>query len=330
MPERKLVSARKGRGDARERMVTNFIGIDVSKDFLDVCLRPSGEMLRVSNDEVGISALVERLCAGRPMLVVVEATGGYESPLSAALALAGIAVAVVNPRQVRDFAKAVGRLAKTDAIDAAVLAQFAEVVKPEPRSLPDEQARVLEALVARRRQLVEMLTAERLRLSRSVPAVRPNIQASVNWLRRQLGDIDRDLGNEIKKSPLWRAKDDLLQSVPGIGPVVSRTLLADLPELGTLNRKQIAALVGVAPLNCDSGTMRGQRRIWGGRAQVRTALYMAALVGTKCNPILKAMYFRLVGRGKKPKVALIACAHKLLSILNAMMRESSAWREVLA
>jgi transposase len=302
----------------------------VSKDFLDVCIRPSGESVRVSNNEAGIGGLVERFRAARPTLVVVEATGGYESPLTVALALAGIPVAVVNPRQVRDFAKAIGRLAKTDAIDAEVLAQFAEVIKPEPRPLPDEQAAVLEALVARRRQLVEMLTAERLRLSRSMAAVRPNIQANVNWLRRQLADIDHDLDEAIKKSPLWRAKDDLLQSVPGVGPAVSRTLLADLPELGMLNRKQIASLVGVAPLNCDSGTMRGQRCTWGGRAPVRTALYMAALVGTKCNPILKAMYLRLLGRGKKPKVALIACAHKLLSILNAMIRESSPWREVLA
>jgi transposase len=311
-------------------MMALFVGIDVSKDMLDVCMRTSGEKLRVGNDEAGIAGLVERFRAAPPTLVVVEATGGYEAPLAAALAVVGIPVAVVNPRQVRDFAKAIGRLAKTDAIDAEVLAQFAEVVKPEPRALPDEQAAVLEALVARRRQLVEMLTAERLRLSRSLRAVRPNIQANVDWLRRQLADIDRDLGDAIKKSPLWRAKDDLLRSVPGVGPVVSRTLLADLPELGTLNRKQAAALVGLAPLNCDSGTMRGQRRTWGGRAQVRTALYMAALVGTKCNPILKAMYLRLISRGKKPKVALIACAHKLLSILNAMIRENSPWRAVLA
>ena len=310
--------------------MAEFVGIDVSKEFLDVHCRPTAEALRVGNDEVGIAGLVERFRREKPALVVVEATGGYESPLSAALGLAGVAIAVVNPRQVRDFAKAVGRLAKTDAIDAAILARFAEVVRPEPRALSDEQSRVLEALIARRRQLVEMLTAERNRLARSAAAVRANIQASVNWLRRQLADIDKDLGDAIKRSPLWRAKDDLLRSVPGVGHVTSRTLLADLPELGTLNHKQLAALVGVAPMNCDSGTMRGQRRTWGGRAPVRSALYMAALVGARKNPVLRAMYLRLIERGKKPKIALIACAHKLLTILNAMIRANAPWRAVLA
>jgi transposase len=310
--------------------VAEFVGIDVSKEFLDVHCRPSAEALRVGNDEAGIAGLIERFRAAKPTLVVVEATGGYESPLSAGLAVAEIAVAVVNPRQVRDFAKAVGRLAKTDAIDAAILAHFAEVVKPEARALPDEQATILEALIARRRQLVEMLTAERNRLARSVVAVRPNIQASVNWLRRQLADIDKDLTDAIKRSPVWRAKDDLLRSVPGVGPVTARTLLADLPELGNLNRKQIAALVGVAPMNCDSGKHRGERRTWGGRAPVRSALYMAALVGAKKNPVLRSMYLRLVERGKKPKVALIACAHKLLTILNAMIRANVPWCTVLA
>lgn len=307
-----------------------FVGIDVSKEFLDVHCRPSAESLRVGNDEAGIAGLVERFRSAKPELVVVEATGGYEAPLAAALALAGHAVAVVNPRQVRDFAKAVGRLAKTDALDAAVLAHFAEVVRPEPRALPDEAATVLEALVGRRRQLVEMLTAERHRLARSAAAVRPNIQANVNWLRRQLADIDKDLGDAIKKSPMWRAKDDLLRSVPGVGPVTARTLIADLPELGSLSRKQLAALVGVAPMNCDSGTHRGARRTWGGRAPVRSALYMAALVGSKKNPVLRSLYTRLVERGKKPKVALIACAHKLLTILNAIIRANAPWRAVLA
>jgi transposase len=310
--------------------VGEFVGIDVSKGFLDVCLRSSMKVFRVTNDEEGIAELVSRFQRAKPTLVVMEATGGYESSLSARLALAGVAVAVVNPRQVRDFAKAVGRLAKTDAIDASILAHFAEVVRPEPRALPDEQAAVLEALVARRRQLVEMLTAERNRLARGAAAVRPNIRASVDWLRRQLADIDKDLGQAIEASPLWRAKDDLLRSVPGVGPATSRTLLADLPELGTLSRKQVAALVGVAPINCDSGTLRGQRRTWGGRAPVRAALYMAALVGSRKNPVLQDMYTRLVSRGKKPKVALIACAHKLLTILNAMIRENAPWRAVLA
>lgn len=310
--------------------MAEFVGIDVSKDFLDVGFRTSSEALRVANDDTGIATLVERFQRERPTLVVVEATGGYEAPLSAALALGGIAVAVVNPRQVRDFAKALGRLAKTDAIDAAVLAHFAEAVKPEPRPLPDEQAIVFEALVARRRQLVEMLTAETNRLHRSVAAVRPNLEASVKWLREQLANIDKNLGDAIKQSPLWREKDDLLRSVPGVGPVTARTLIANLPELGTLGRKQIAALVGIAPMNCDSGTLRGQRRTWGGRAPVRAALYMAALVGTQRNPVLREMYLRLKSRGKKPKVALIACAHKLLSILNAMLRKNSRWQPTLA
>jgi transposase len=311
--------------------MASFVGVDVSKDFLDLSFRPStGAVVRVGNDEAGIAGVVERLKRESPTLVVLEATGGYEVPLSAALALAGLPVAVVNPRQVRDFAKALGRLAKTDAIDAAVLAHFAEAVRPEPKPLATEQALELDALVGRRRQLVEMLTAEHNRLARSLAAVRPSIQEHIKWLRRELADIDRELGAAIKRSPVWRAKDDLLQSVPGVGPVTSRTLLAELPELGTLNRKQIAALVGIAPLNCDSGTMRGQRRTWGGRAPVRAVLYMAALVGSRSNPVIRSFYLRLVGAGKPAKVALIACAHKLLLILNAMVRENASWNAVLA
>ena len=307
-----------------------FVGVDVSKAQLDVAIRPLGKSLKRANDDEGIGGLVVELKALKPSIVVMEATGGLELPLGAALALAGVPVAVVNPRQVRDFAKAIGRLAKTDALDAEVLAHFAEAVRPEPKPLPDEQAIALEALVGRRRQLVEMLTAENNRLQRSVAAVRPSIKEHIDWLRRRLADIDRDLDKAIKQSPVWRAKDDLLRSVPGVGPVTSRTLLAELPELGKLNRKEIAALVGIAPLNCDSGTMRGKRRTWGGRASVRSTLYMSALVATRRNSFIRPMYLRLIGRGKPAKVAIVACARKLLSILNAMVRENQPWRAISA
>jgi transposase len=303
-----------------------FVGIDVSKAHLDVCVRPSGELFRVANDEVGIAELVAKLALVSPALTVLEATGGYEAPVAAALALAGVSLAVVNPRQVRDFAKATGKLAKTDALDAAVLAQFADVVRPEPRGLDDEQTLELAAMVARRRQLVEMLTAEqnRMRAARS-DRLRKHIYEHVAWLRRQLKDIDRDLDVKLRETPLWREKEDLLRSVPGVGPVLSRTLLAELPELGTLDRSKIAALVGVAPLNRDSGTMRGKRRIWGGRASIRAVLYMATLVASKHNPVIRAIYERLVGAGKAKKVALVACMRKLLIALNAIVRDGKPW-----
>jgi transposase len=303
-----------------------FIGIDVSKEFLDVCIRPSGEVARVKNNEEGIAGLVARLIEIGPQLVVVEATGGYEALVVSMVALSKIPIAVVNPRQVRDFAKATGKLAKTDKLDAAVLAHFAEAVKPEPRPLADEQAAELSATLARRRQIVEMITAEsnRMYATRSVK-MRKSIYEHVAWLRRQLKDVDRTLDTMLREMPIWQEKEDLLRSVPGVGPVLSRTLLAELPELGTLDRGKIAALVGVAPLNRDSGTMRGKRTTWGGRASVRAPLYMATLVATQHNPVIRAVYERLVASGKAKKVALVACMRKLLITLNAMLRDQKEW-----
>jgi len=303
-----------------------FVGVDVSKQRLDVCLRPGGPPWSVAHTEAGIAGLLERLAGYRVELVVIEATGGMEIAVTAALALAQLPVAVVNPRQVRDFAKATGRLAKTDALDAAVLAHFAEAVHPEPRALPDEQTEALSALVTRRRQLVEMLIAEENR-QRTAPAkLRKGIHQHVEWLRRRLAQIDDDLAAAIRESPVWREKENLLRSVPGVGRIVATTLMAELPELGMLNRKQIAALVGVAPLNRDSGTLRGHRTIWGGRAQVRAVLYMSALVGIRYNQVLRAFYLRLLTAGKTKKVALTACMRKLLTILNAMLRARTPWR----
>jgi len=239
-------------------------------------------------------------------------------------------VVVVNPRQVRDVAKATGRLAKTDALDAAILAQFAEAVRPPRRPLPDAATRALSALLTRRRQLLDRRTAEQNRLGTAPGPVRTRIRAHLTWLRHELAHLDEDLGRTIHESPVWREQDDLLQSVPGVGPVVARTLLASLPELGTLNRKQLAALVGVAPLNRDSGTLRGRRTIWGGRASVRTVLYMSALAASRCNPVIRAFYQRLIAAGKAKKVALTACMHKLLMILNAMVKHRTSWETNLA
>jgi transposase len=278
-----------------------FIGIDVAQATLDVAVRPSGERWQAANDARGIAELVPRLQALSPTLLVLEATGGLELPLLAALGGAGQPVVAVNPRQVRDFAKAVGKLAKTDAIDAQVLAHFAEAVRPTVRPLPDAMTQTLAALVTRRRQLVEMLVAEDNRRRSAPAAIRADIQAHIDWLRKRLKDLDKELGQALRASPLWRAQEDLLRSVPGIGPTVTATLLAELPELGTLDRKQIAALVGVAPLNRDSGTQRGKRSVWGGRAAVRAALYMAALVATRRNPVIRALYARLLAAGKVKK-----------------------------
>jgi transposase len=302
------------------------VGIDVSKAQLEVALRPSADRWTVSHDEAGITALVARLGAISPALIVLEATGGLEGALTGALVAAGLPVVVINPRQARDFAKATGQLAKTDAIDAAILAQFAEVVRPPVRPLPDAQTQELAALIARRRQLIEMRTAESNRLGSAAKRVRPGIAAHLRWLDTQVARVDQDLTQAIRQSPVWRARDDLLQSTPGVGPVVTTTLLAELPELGTLNGKQIAALVGVAPLNRDSGLVRGTRTVWGGRASVRAALYMSALVAVRHNPVIKAFYLRLRAAGKAPKVALIACMRKLLTILNAMLKHQTPWR----
>lgn len=303
-----------------------FVGIDVSKATLDVAARPGGAAWTAPNDDAGIAALVARLRPLAPTLIVLEATGGFETAAVAALAAAGLTVVVANPRQVRDFARATGQLAKTDKLDAQILALFAERVRPEPRPLPDEAARGLDALLTRRRQLLEMRTAEQNRLSFAPAAVRRDITQHIRWLERRVRDVDSDLEQAVRTSPVWRLKEDLLRSVPGVGPVVSRTLLGELPELGTLTRKQIAALVGVAPRARDSGTMRGKRMVWGGRSPVRAVLYMSALVAARCNPVIRAFYRRLQAAGKAKKVALVACMRKLLTILNAMIRSNTHWR----
>jgi len=302
------------------------VGIDVSKAQLDVAERPSGERAVIPHTEQDIAALVEQLGARRPACVVLEATGGLQAPLASALAIAGISVAVVNPRQVRDFARATGQLAKTDAIDAQILARFAEAVRPAPRPLPDEATQAFSALLTRRRQLIEMLVAEQHRMRTAPLPIQRQIQAHLTWLKQQLAMLDEDLTHRIQATPLWREQEDLLRSVPGIGPVVSRTLLGELPELGRLTHKQIAALVGVAPLNRDSGSLRGRRIIWGGRAVVRGVLYMSAVVAARRNPIIKAFYQRLRTAGKAPKVALVACRRKLVTILNAMVKHRTPWR----
>ena len=302
-----------------------FVGIDVAKQQLDVAVRPSGERWTVSPEEAGVGDLVTRLQTLAPSLIVLEATGGLEVALAGALAAATLPVAVVNPRQVRDFARATGTLAKTDRLDAQCLAQFAEAVRPTPRALPDAQAQELSALLQRRRQLVEMHTAETNRLHTAARRIRPQIQTHLTWLQNQIGQFDDELRTLVRSSPLWREKDNLLRSAPGVGPVLATTLVAALPELGTLTRQQIAALVGVAPLNRDSGLMRGRRTVWGGRAQVRQVLYMSTLVAVRHNPVLVAFYQRLRTAGKAPKVALIACMHKLLTILNAMVKHGTRW-----
>ena len=306
-----------------------FVGIDVAKAELVVSVRPTMERFTVLNDERGVRTLVERLRAIGPELIVLEATGGHELLGVAALAAAALPVVVVNPRQVRDFAKATGQLAKTDRIDADILARFADVVRPAVRVIPDAEAQELEALLARRRQLLEMLQAERNRLGqvfgKGKRLVRKSLKAHIAFLERELRMTDTDLGEMVKNSPAWRERDELLQSVPGVGPVLSRTLLADLPELGRLSRREIAKLVGVAPLSRDSGTMRGRRFVQGGRATVRAVLYMAALVATKRNVVIQGFYQRLVAAGKPKKLALVACMRKLLTILNTMVRTRTRW-----
>lgn len=303
-----------------------FVGIDVSEDQLDVAVRPSGQRWRLRNNESGIAELVNHLDELQPGLIVLEATGGLEMPAAGALVAKKHQVAVVNPRQTRDFAKATGQLAKTDKLDAGVLAHFADAVRPEVRPLPDEQAQAMAALLARRRQLIEMRTAEKNRLRLALPSVQPRISAHIAWLEEELADLDDDLEQQLRQNAHWREKDEILRSTPGVGPVLSKTLLIDLPELGTLNRKQIAALVGVAPLNQDSGRFRGRRRVWGGRAHVRTALYMAALVAARHNPVIREFYQRLLDAGKPHKVALTACMRKLLTMLNAMISSGSHWQ----
>jgi len=303
-----------------------FVGIDVAKAQLDIALRPSGERWAVPNDPEWCMTLVERLQAVQPTLIVLEATGGLERAATAALATAGLPVVVVNPRQARDFARATGQLAKTDALDARALAHFADVIRPTPRPLPDTQTQELRALLGRRQQLIGMRTAEQNRLAGTNAYLAKDIEAHITWLNARLATLDDDLETLLRASPVWRENDDLLQSAPGIGPVCARTLLLELPELGTLTRQQIAALVGVAPLNCDSGTLRGRRRIWGGRAHVRTVLYMGTLVATRYNPRMKAFSIRLLAAGKVNKVALTAGMRKFLTILNAMLKHRTPWQ----
>jgi len=303
-----------------------FVGIDVAKDTLDVALRPTAETWSVANDDAGIAALVAQLRAAAPTLVVLEATGHFHGAVTAALAAAGLPVVVVNPRQVRAFAHAVGILAKTDRLDARVIAHFAEAVRPTPRPLPDAATQDLRAVLLRRRQLVEMLTAEHNRLASAPRRIHDAIQAHITWLECQLTDVDTDLTRAIEASPLWQATDEVLRSIPGVGPVLSRTMMAQVPELGTLGAKPMAALIGVAPFNRDSGTLRGRRTVYGGRAAVRAVLYMGALVATRHNPVIKAFYERLCAAGKAKKVALTACMHKLLTIMNAMVRDRKPWQ----
>jgi len=308
-----------------------FIGIDVSKATLDVAgCTAEGPLpdlaCSIANTDAGLATLVPQLVARAPALVVLEATGGYERLATATLAVAGLAVVVINPRQVREFAKAVGQLAKTDRLDAALLARFAERIRPAVRDRPPVETSPLAEQILRRRQLVDMITAESNRRALVSPSVRRRLEAHIRWLERELVHIESELQRAIETSPVWRTRDDVLQSPPGIGPRVSHSLIALLPELGTLNRQHIAALVGVAPFNDDSGGRRGVRHIKGGRAAVRTVLYMGALVGVRYNPVLKAYYHRLRAAGKAPKVALVACMRKLLTILNTMVRTNTRWR----
>jgi transposase len=302
------------------------VGVDVAKITLDVAVSDSEEAWQFANDDEGISQAVRHIAGLKPAGIILEATGHLEMPLAAALQAARLPVAIINPRQVRDFARATGVLAKTDAIDARILALFGVRVRPEIRPLPDKKACEMGSLLTRRRQLVQMLTAEHNRLLQADKDVQPSIESHIKWLEEALSGINDDLEGRIKRSPSWREKDNLLKSVPGVGKVVSSTLLIELPELGKLNRRKIAALVGVAPLNRDSGIMRGKRTVWGGRARLRAVLYMAALVASRRNLIIAAFYQRLVDAGKAKKVALVACMRKLLTILNAMIRTMTVWQ----
>lgn len=305
-----------------------FVGIDVAKKHLDIHVRPTGDSFTVSRDAAGLDDLLVRLAPRQLALVVLEATGGYENVVLATLGAAGLPVLAVNPRQIRDFARACGRLAKTDRLDAAIIALFAERIRPELRPPPDAATQALGEIAARRRQVVEMISAESLRRQQAASGkVQKRLDAHVAWLQRELTEIDADLDTTIRDSAVWSRNEGLLVSVPGVGKTVARTLLADLPELGTLDRRELAALVGVAPFNHDSGSHRGKRSIRGGRSSVRAMLYMASWVATRCNPVIKACYQRLLAAGKPRKVALVACMRKLLTILNAILRDRQPWQE---
>ena len=310
-----------------EQEVT-YVGIDVAKAQVDVAIRPTNDRWEIPRDEAGIRKLVSQMKTLEPVMVLLEASGGLEVTLVAALAAESVPVVVVNPRQVRDFARATGKLAKTDALDAAVLAHFAEAVRPPVRPLRDAETQLLNSMAARRHQVMTMLVSEKNRLGTAIVAVRPRIEAHIAWLERELDELDEGLRQTLRQSPVWQEKDDLLRTVPGVGEQLSITLLAYLPELGTLDRRQIAALVGVAPFNRDSGTLRGKRTVWGGRARVRAALYMGALVASRFNPVIQDFYQRLLAAGKPKKLALTACMRKLLVILNSMLKHGSPWRDL--
>lgn len=306
------------------------VGIDVSKTHLDIDTYPDAAPQRHANDESGRLAACSQLQTLAPALIVVEATGGLESPLVGLLATKGLAVAVINPRQARDFAKAIGVLAKTDQVDAFMLARFAQAIKPPVRKLKPEETQALNAVLTRRRQLVEMVTAESNRQSSANAKVAKQIRQHIAWLEKWLDESNDDLDNMIRNSPLWQHKAEIMQSIPGVGRVTATTFLADLPEIGTLSRREISALVGVCPYSRDSGSFRGRRTIWGGRARVRAALYMAAIVASRHNPVIKAFYEKLTRAGKAKKVALVACMRKLLVIINTMLKNDSAWNPKIA
>ena len=316
----------RAKGCEMESLAGIFVGIDVSKTWLDVAVHEQAVCFRVGNDASGMAELVQCLQAMKPTLVVLEATGGFEMLVVAELAHADMPVVVMNPRRVRAFARSIGRLAKTDKLDAKLLAHFAFAVRPEPRALPSEAEERLAALVTRRRQLVNMLTVEKNRLQTGCSEMQRDIQEHINWLKANLAKLDKSIRQFVEDMPVWKEKDAILRSVPGVGSVTSNTLLAMLPELGKLNRQEIAALVGVAPVNKDSGKKQGKRRVYGGRASVRSVLYMAALAAKKFNPVIQKFYERLLKAGKEKKVALTACMRKLLVILNAMMRTNQPWR----
>jgi transposase len=303
----------------------DFVGVDVAKDSMEVMVHESKEHWTYANDESGLAKLVTKMKKLSPNLIVLEATGGYEITIAAELQSNGLPVAVINPRHIRDFARSVGILAKTDILDARVIARFAATVQPTARVLPESETRELGAILMRRRQIITMLTAEKNRLHQANQTVKERIQSHITWLKQELDDINKALKQTVQDNPEWKEKDEIIQSVPGVGPNLSFTLLADFPELGSLNRKQTAALVGVAPFNRDSGTLRGKRSIWGGRDIVRTATYMSTFVAIRFNPLLKSFFERLIAGGKPFKVAIVACMRKLLCILNAMLKDRTTW-----
>jgi len=303
-----------------------FVGIDVSKDHLDIGLHPVGKTWQVVHDEVGKKQLYKELRKLKPELIIMEASGGLESAFASQLQEGKLSVVVVNPRQERDFAKAEGILAKTDRIDARVLARFAERIRPDVRPLPDEAQRALEGLMARRRQLVVMIGAEKNRLRRASAEVARGIQDHIEWLKKQLEGVDRDISGRIQRNDVWKQKEKLLKSAPGVGLVLSRSFLSGLPELGTISGKKISALVGVAPFNCDSGRFKGRRRIWGGREHIRSVLYMGTVAAVRWNPVIRSFFLRLVKAGKSKKVALTACMRKFLVMLNAIIASNEPWK----